>query len=144
MKLEAFGTIESGVLKIIHANRFKDLIKTLKDGRYKITIEKNYKKRSNPQNAYLFGVVYPIVLDALKSQGFNDMDIEKVHDLLKLKFLKIEVVSSDGVVLQILGSTAKLTTSEFMDYLANIKESSQEYLGVYVPSPNEQIEFNFE
>lgn len=141
-KLETYGTIESGKLKIIHKDRFTEAIKTLKDGRYRLTLEKVYRKRSNPQNAFLWGVVNPLVLEGLKVVGY-DLDLDAVHDLLKFKFLKKDIVNEDGEVLETIGSTANLTTSEFMDYLVEVKKWSMEYLNVYIPEPNEQTEISF-
>lgn len=138
-KIEAFCTIEAGKLHVIRRDKFVKSCASLKDGRYSLTIEKKYKKRSNPQNAYLFGVVYPIVLQGLIDLGFEGMTIESVHDLLKYKFLPTDIVSKEGEVMEIVRSTASLTTTEFMDYLAKIKKWGAEYLNVYVPEPNEQL-----
>jgi hypothetical protein len=139
-RLESFGTIESGVLKIIHASRFKESIKTLPNGRYKLTLEKSYRKRSNPQNAFYFGVVVQLVLEGLKDAGFTDMDAEKVHELLKFKFLKTDIISENGEVIETIGSTAKLTTTQFMEFLLNITHWAREYLNIEIPEPNQQME----
>lgn len=131
-KVEAFCEVKEGKLHVIHSDRFKQAIKTLSDGRYRLTLEKNYRKRSNSQNAYLHGVVYPIVLQGLKDLGFSNVD---PHELLKFKFLKKEIVSEHGEVIETIGSTANLSTTEFMNYLAEIKQWGSEYLGVYIPDP---------
>jgi hypothetical protein len=143
VKLEAFGTIESGKLHIIHANRFREAIKTLSDGRYKIIVEKNYRKRSNPQNAVIWGYVYPMVLDGLRDAGYDNMDIDKVHELLKFKFLKYDLINQDGEVLESVRSTASLTTIEMMQYLSDIQKFAAEYLNIVIPDPGENFEIKF-
>ena len=144
-KLQTYGTIEDGKLKIIHRNRFTEAIKALKPGRYSLTIEKVYRKRSNPQNSFLWGVVYPIVLEGLKQAGFEEFEEdEQVHDLLKCRFLKKDIVNKDGEVIETVGMTKNLTTTEFMDYLSEIGKWSSEYLNVYIPEPGEQTEIKFE
>jgi len=110
------------------------------EGKYKLTIEKVYNRRSNPQNAYLWGVVYPLVKDGLIDAGFDefkqDFDCEMTHELCKFRFLKKDIVNEDGEVIETLGSTAKLTTVQFMEYLGNIQKWSSEYLQIFIPDPD--------
>jgi len=141
-KLETYGQIKDGKLHIIRRDLFMDSLKTLPNCRCRITIEKVYKKRSNPQNAYLWGVVYPILLQGLNEVGYNEiLDIDEVHDFCKTRFLKKEVVNEyTGEIIQTIGSTKKLTTLEFSEYLDRIKQFADEYLHYYIPEPNEETE----
>ncbi len=109
-----------------------------------IIVRKKRKRRSLNQNAFYWGVVVTIVKEALKESGII-MGIEQVHELLKLKCNPLETVNQKtGEVLISPGSTAILTTSEFMDYLSNIKNWSREFLNIELPEPGEvmQMEFN--
>jgi len=142
-RIEAYCNIESGTLKIIHRAKFLEAVKSLRDGRYSLTIERKYRKRSNPQNAFYHAVIIPLVLQGLKDLGFADFDKDKTHDLIKFKFLKKEIVSEHGEVIETVGSTAKLTTSEFMELISDITQWAFEYLGVTIPEPGSQTEIMF-
>lgn len=130
----------------ISSNRkpIKEAIAAFEGKEITITIAKKSKRRSNEQNAYLWGVVYPIVKNGLKEIGYNQITIEQVHELLKGTFIKEDIVNElSGEVKTITGHTSDLTTSQFMDYLAQIKQFASEQLGCYIPDPNEQSEINF-
>jgi len=45
-RVETFGTIEKGLLKIGYRDKFLEAIKSMPDCRIKIRVEKLYKKRS--------------------------------------------------------------------------------------------------
>ena len=68
------------------------------------------------------------------------MSKEQTHELLKYKFLKREFITSDGDILQSIGSTTELSTKEFNEYIESIQIWSAEYLNVNIPDPNEQTE----
>jgi 23S rRNA maturation-related 3'-5' exoribonuclease YhaM len=81
----------------------------------------------------------PIVKDGLKELGI-DMSKEQTHEMLKYRFLKREFITSDGDILQSIGSTTELSTKEFNEYIESIQIWSAEYLNVNIPDPNEQTE----
>jgi len=45
-----------------------------------------------------------------------------------------------GEVITSIRATSSLTTSEMMDFIADIQQWSAETLELYIPDPNEQIE----
>lgn len=140
IRTETYCKMRMGILKIPNEDKFKDTIKSLSDGNYKLTIEKIYNKRSTPQNAYLWGVVYPIVKGGLIDAGFDefrqDYELEMTHELCKFRFLKRDIANSDGEVMEIIGSTKELRTVAFMEYLENIGKWASEYLQVFIPEPD--------
>jgi len=103
-------------------------------------ITKAKKKRSNPQNAFYWGVIVPIVKNGLLEIGYK-LTNERTHDFLKERFLKEDLVNeTTGEIMGTVSkSTSSLTTSQFMDYMAEIQQFSAEYLGVQIPEPNEQL-----
>lgn len=113
-------------------------VKSLPDGYYKVSIEKESRKRGIQQNKYYWGCVVPIVRQGLLDVGIR-MDTDEVHNLLKYRFLVVEHVTQDGEVVKSIGHTRDLSTVEFMDYLAQIQQWSSEFLGVSIPDPNEQV-----
>jgi hypothetical protein len=145
-KLQSFANISGGVMKVIHRDKFNEAIKALSDGRYSITIEKVYSKRSNPQNAYLWGIMYKLVYEGLIDAGYEktDINMDWVHDYCKKAFLKSDVVNKDGEVLEGVLSTSALTTVQFMQYISDIQKWASEYLGIYIPEPGEELEIKFD
>ena len=140
-KITAYGQVKDGSLRLSYIDKFYTAVKVLPDGKYKLTIEKIYNKRSNQQNRYLWGVVYPIVRDGLVEVGYDefnhDTDCEKTHSLCKYLFLKTEMVNKKtGEIIETVRSTAELTTIETMEYWADIDHWASEYLGVVIPDPD--------
>lgn len=108
-------------------------------GDYVITITPNRKTRSNQQNAYLWGIVYPSVLFGLQDAGWEIIDEEQVHEYCKQAFAAREVINKDtGEVLILPNSTARMQTAEFNVYVDKIKAFALEYLNITIPEPNEE------
>ena len=111
----------------------------LPNGDYIFTVTPNRKTRSNQQNAYLWGVVYPAVLLGLKDAGWEITHEEQVHEYCKQAFAAREVINKDtGEVLSLPSSTARMQTAEFNVYVDKIKAFALEYLNVTIPEPNEE------
>lgn len=139
MKIQYPAKIVSGVLKIIHRENFDKEIKATKDMYVKVTIEKQKKKRSNPQNRYYWGVVIPMLKEKFKDLGHH-LDSEETHDFVKHKFSRVELVSIEtGDILESVKGTSKMTTTEFMDYVVVIREWAAIYMNLRIPDPNEQF-----
>jgi len=111
----------------------------LPNGDYIFTVTPNRKTRSNQQNAYLWGVVYPAVLLGLKDAGWEITHEEQVHEYCKQAFAAREVINKDtGEVLSLPSSTARMQTAEFNVYVDKIKAFALEYLNITIPEPNEE------
>jgi len=116
-----------------------ETINNLPLGDYVITITPNRKTRSNQQNAYLWGIVYPAVLFGLQNAGWEIIDEEQVHEYCKQAFAAREVINKDtGEVLSLPNSTARMQTAEFNVYVDKIKAFAFEYLNITIPEPNEE------
>ena len=138
LKLEYQGKVENGVLNVVHRKRMTEDIKQFEGKNVIITLTRKKKKRSNPQNKYYWGVVVPVVKQGLRDAGYPIMGIDKVHDYLKLEFLRDLLVNEDtGEVITVIKSTTELSTSEFMDFLAQVQQWATEFLNIYIPDPNE-------
>jgi len=136
--LKYFGKVDDGKLTIFQRNDMVSGLQNLGSGFVEIII-RLAGKRSSPQNRYYWGAMLPIVKEGLKELGI-DMSKEQTHEMLKYKFIKREFITSDGDILQIIGSTTELSTKEFNEYIESIQIWSAEYLNVNIPDPNEQIE----
>jgi hypothetical protein len=139
MNYEIISEVKNGTLTR-NRNLIKDAIQTFEGKQIVIKIEKANKKRSTQQNRFYYGVIIPIVQNCLKEAG-HLMTNESTHDLIKLKFLKeaLFVNEETGEVIERIKSTTELSTSQFMDLLAEINNFTFEYFGVSLPSPNDDL-----
>ena len=139
MNFEIISEVKNGSLTR-NRNLIKDAIVTFEGKQVVIKIEKFKKKRSTQQNRFYYGVIIPIVQNCLKEAG-HIMTNESTHDLIKLKFLKetLFVNETTGEVIERIKSTTELSTSQFMDLLAEINNFTFEYFGVSLPSPNDDL-----
>lgn len=138
---------ENGAMKIINRNVFDRDIKSYFTGK-KVSLKvKQYRKsRSNLQNKYYWGCCIPSVIDGMVDIGYprHEIDSEVVHEFLKGKFLKKELVSEQtGDILQVTGKTKDLNTVDFSNYIDDIIRWAAEFLSISIPLPGEQSEIDF-
>lgn len=111
----------------------------LPDGTYLITI-KSKKQRSVQQNRFWWGALLPLVKIGLNDAGYSEVKTnEDAHEVIKAIFLKKHISNSDGLALEMAGSTAELTTIEFNELIDNVQKWAAEFLNIQIPSPNEQV-----
>jgi hypothetical protein len=144
LNYEIISEVKNGTLTR-NRNLIKDAIATFEGKQIVIKIEKAKKKRSTQQNRFYYGVIIPIVQNCLKEAG-HIMTNESTHDLIKLKFLKetLFVNEETGEVIERIKSTTELSTSQFMNLLAEINNFTFEYFGVTLPNPNDDLTLKLE
>lgn len=110
-----------------------------------LTFEKPKKKRSNQQNSYLWGVLYPITKEAIKNEWGEIWSNEKIHEFYKLHFNYIEKVNKEtSEVIRIAKSTTENTTTQQEELHSQIRQFLKEWFNVDAPLPNENIEIIFD
>lgn len=119
----------------------KNRLQEAKPGEYVWEVKRDYRQRSNPQNKYYWGVVIPIVLEGLRGVGYEVEDEEDAHEVIKSLFFTKKIKRKGRIgrpsELKISGSTAKATTQEFEVRMEQIRRWGSEFLGIYIPEPNE-------
>ena len=98
-----------------------------------ITVEKYFKQRSGQQNRYLFGVAYKLISD---HTGYT---IDEVHDLMAKKFIGEKEIKIGKLKVTTHETSTKLSTTDFMGYIASIQKFAAEELDVFIPDP----EYNY-
>lgn len=131
-----YGTVSDGRLVLDARQAFIEAVRTL-EGKQVVIELRQSRKRSNQQNRYYWGAVLPIIQYGMKQVGVT-MSIEQVHDLMKFKHLQTEYVTTDGEIINSIGSTTDLNPIEFSDYIDRIREWALEYLNIDIPEPNQQ------
>lgn len=129
---------ESGKAKIYHRKEMEDWFAKNAGKDFTIKLERKKKSRSSMQNAYYWGVVLPTVRDRLAELG-NEFSLQDTHEALKAKFNLVEIKNNDEVSDEFVQSTSKLSTTEFMDYIDKVQRWANQFLGIIIPQPNEQI-----
>ena len=107
------------------------------DGMYKIEVKRMRKPRSNDQNGWLWGCIYPMLLDALLEAGWEFVSVEQVHEYFKGMLAKDSVVNRHtGEIVEFPTSTATMDTQTFSAYCEKLREYGREYLGIEIPDPD--------
>lgn len=108
-----------------------------KDRGYRVQCEEIKKKRSLAQNAYLWGVCYPTILEkggeTLAGWSSNDL-----HEYFLGEHYGWEVIEGFGRKrMKPLKRSSKLSVGEFMQFVDSIQRKAAE-LGIYIPNPDEE------
>lgn len=150
-KIQAIGLKEKGKpFRVISSENFKKELNEIPEGRYRLTVEKMRRNKSLSQLGYLFGVVYPLVLEHLLSSGYEPEDItenpdeslkiEHIDLMCKKMFASKKIVNREtGDMIEIPGFKRDFSTVEMMTYINAIRQWDAEYLGGYIPEPLEQL-----
>lgn len=123
-----------------NATALRVLLDGLPEGTYSVTVDKDHKKRSTEQNRYYWGVVVEIIRQALSTAWGERLTKQAAHEILRLKFLAEDKRINDEEVLTMLKSTTELDTIDMVFYTDKCRAFAEEYLGCYIPEPNEQME----
>lgn len=144
IRLKYYGKVNGGSMKIYRRNDFLKDIEQFEGMDVVLTVEKKKKGRSLEQNAYYWGIVVPMVREGLREAGWEIGTNSEAHELMKRMFLKQEVVNKEtGETMETTGSTTKCSTVDMMEYFADIQKWASEFLGLYIPDPNEQVSIEF-
>ena len=146
MKIEITTSIVNGLFKR-NRNLVLNAIKSFNDKDVVITFSKPKKSRSNNQNNFYWGVVLPLIqkglLDATGELRSND----NIHYniLLPLFAPTNEIINIDtGECIVERLTSSDLTTTQFCEYILEIQKWAAEFLGIDIPSPNEENLINFD
>lgn len=140
VKIEQYGFVKDGELKILNRKRMDAEIKAFPNCDVQIIIKKK-GKRSNPQNRYYWG----IVIDAIRREFLRRGDKytpEEIHEGLKAKFNPKSTGDKEtGDVLFITGeTTTEMNKDEFGEYLNRIIEWVNKNLEIEIPEAGKQTE----
>ena len=126
--------------KIHNAEFMKRELDALPKGRYKMTIEKFHRKATNKQFSYLYGIVYPMMLQAAWENGYTTDDFKNVEELdiwCKARWANKCITNRDtGEVIKIPLSKSEFVTIDENLYCDTLRTFVSEYWGVFIPDPN--------
>lgn len=114
-KVETYGNTINGKHLITRRDTFMELWAEMGDGKFKLTVEKVYGRRSIAQNDYLHGYLIKQITELLWARGWSRSEIgyEETKTFLKNKFLKREITNPvTGETMEKTADTHELTTLE--------------------------------
>ena len=114
-----------------------DFFSAHKDGAYNIDVKLVRKPRSNDQNGWLWGCIYPLLLEAMISEGWEFTSVEQLHEFFKAQMTADKVINKHtGEIIEFPGSTASMDTLTFSTYCEKLRDYAKEYLNIEIPDPD--------
>lgn len=108
-----------------------------------VEIKAKRKKRSDDQNEWLWGCIYPMLLYALINEGWEYTNVEQVHEFFKTRFTSDQVVNKHtGEIIEFPNSTASMDTLTFSTYCEQLRTYALEYLDLEIPDPDKNWKEN--
>ena len=108
-----------------------------KNIKWKCSVKRYRKTRSNQQNAYLWGVCYKTILDTELLEGWTSDDL---HDFFLGEHFGWKEYWGFGLKkIKPINRSSKLSTTEFMDFVDFIQRFMAEK-GVFIPDPDEEFD----
>ena len=141
-KIQYIGIKENGKsFRVVSSENFKKELNALPKGRYRLTVERYRKNKSNAQLGYLFAVIYPFVLTHLNDAGWEFTSLDEVDAECKRMFASKDILNRHtGEIMSIPGFKREMTTTEFAAYVDAIRQWDAEYLGGTIPEPETNLE----
>jgi len=146
MKIEIITSISNNLFKR-NRNLVLNAIKYFNDKDVVITFSKPKKSRSNNQNRFYWGVVLPLVQNGLLEATGELRSCDNIHYkiLLPLFAPLNEIINKDtGESLNERLTSSEMTTTQFCEYIMEVQKWGAEFLGIDIPSPNEENLLNFD
>lgn len=109
-----------------------------------IIFKRKYKKRTNEQNSFYWGVWIPILQRAIKESWGEFKTPAEVHDILKWNCNYEDKVNEDtGAFARVPVSSTKLNTYEWeFEFKQRIRQFAMDFFNLVLPEPNEQLKLN--
>ena len=138
--IEIDTRIEGGQFRL-NKDFIRDAIRQFEGKEIKIVFKRKYKKRSNNENAFYWGVWIPILQRAILDTWGEIRDANDVHEIIKLNCNYEEKINEDtGSFIRVPKSSTDLNTYEWeFEFKQKIRQFALEFFNVTLPEPNEQL-----
>jgi hypothetical protein len=123
---------EGGKLKFADQKRLDQFL-LANQGPLYVTVGRQQRIRSGKQNRYFYSV---IVNEMCDRTGFTPEELKQV---LKREFGLLKTIEYNGKNIEVLKSTAELSTSEFEDFMSKCRMFAAREFQIILPEPNEEI-----
>ena len=142
IRVQAIGLKEKGKpFRVISSENFKKELNEIPEGKYRIRVTKYQKDKSCPQLGYYYACVLPMSWTLLTDAGWEFSSLDEVDIFWKSKFANKEIVNRNtGEVIEVPALKRHMTTVEMMTFVDAVRNYCAEYLGGYIPEPEQQIQ----
>lgn len=123
-------------------NRYHRLLDALRCDRVTVTIEREVKRRSQKQNAWIWGCAYEFML---ADSGYELNELKEAKEALHYSLIrKCFGTTWDARVKDYVPNvrSSKLSTEQFSQYMEWLQRHAAQEWNVIVPSPNEEWMFD--
>lgn len=145
MKKLEYTCVKEETFRILNEKGLRLDLSELPKGKYRLTVSKLTRNKSQSQLGYLFGAVYPLLWKLLTDAGWEFESIAEVDAFCKKEFANREILNKHtGEIISIPELKRNFKTVDMMTYIEKIRDYAAEYLGGYIPSPEEQTQINYE
>jgi len=131
---------DGGIFHIPNRKVMEEDLRRLPKGNYTLTIEKYRRNKSNSQLGYYFACVLPMFRQFALDAGWEFESLDEVDLYLKSLFADREIANKHtGEMIKIPALKRNMSSTEMMVFINQVRDWSSEFLGAYIPGPNEQI-----
>ena len=93
-------------------------------------------QRTNPQNRWLWGIIYPMIQVGLVAVGWPVTNTEEVHAMCGEMFRGKDIVNEfTGEVVHIPQSSRDMDIPTMTAYCETLRDFAREYLNIEIPDP---------
>ncbi len=123
----------------------KDAVKLFEGANVKFSIRKVYKKRTNNENAFYWGVWVPIFQNLFMNEWGEFKTPSEVHEILKTACNFDEKINeATGEVFKFPKSTTKLSTYEWeKEFKPKVKQFAMDFFNTTLPEPDQQLKLEY-
>lgn len=141
----------SGVVKnkefIPHSYEEKallDHLDALEGKQCRMLISQEYGIASWQQTKYLWGVVYAMIAEEQNGENYTPEDVDAIHYEMCLKFnfeerLGVDLSTGETTMVRVPATISDHDTIRREKYIEQIRSWASNFLGLYIPNPNEVV-----
>lgn len=136
--------VENGIFRQ-NRSLILDAIKLFEGANVKLSIRKRYKKRTENQNDFYWGVWVPIFQKLIMDEWQEFKTPNEIHEMLKQNCNYVEKVSEHtGEILKVSKSTTELSTNQWeKEFKMRVKQFALDFFNTALPEPNSQMKMEF-
>lgn len=129
--IEFILTKKDGQLEMTGLLALLTHLQSMPDGDYRVPLARRRGNRTERQNNWLWGVLYPALREALVDQGWEFTDDEQVHDFfVDMLCRKTLINKHTGETVTFPDSTSRMDTLQFSSYCDALLDYASDYLGL--------------
>ena len=123
------GVVNQGKIEFCGSQKLylNNWVQALEGKKVVLTVRQWHPQRTNPQNAYLHGVVFKTIADETGN------DLETVKDTVKDMFAS----KTDAKGFKHIEKTSKMSTARMVEFIETVCRWAATEMNIYIAPPNE-------